>query len=432
MKKIMKRTAAVALTGLMTAGMLSGCGKDETLDGTAIVATVDGQEITMGQLSLRTRQVQAQITELYASYLGTTENIWNQEVDSETGETYGEQTVKDCLNQTELVYILKAKAADYGVEVTEEDQEKIATAAADFMAANTEETIAALAVTEQDVKDYLELETYSQRMYTAIIADVDTEVSDEEAQQTSFTYLNVDTTDLTEDDIAGKKEELQGIIDAVKADEETDLTAAASEVSEEYSVLNGTFTTNAWEDEASYPAEVCQALLEMKDGEICETVIETEMDGLYIVVLNQLFDEEETESQKETIISERENELYTTTTETWMEEAEITVDEKVLATLKLKDNLVFKYKALAESEIDEELVVDEEMEEVEIIEDEEELIDDSEIVDEEITEDTSSEDAVSEEEAFSEEEELVELTEEELAEMEELDAAEEDLEAEIE
>lgn len=420
MKKIMKKTVAVALTSIMAAGMLSGCGKEEILDGAAIVATVDGAEITMGQLSLRTRQVQAQITEMYANYLGTTENIWNQEVDSETGETYGEQTIKDCLEQTELMYILKAKAADYGVEVTEEDQERIAAAAADFMAANTEDTIKALAVTEQDVKDYLELETYAQRMYTAIIADVDTEVSDEEAQQSSFKYLNVDTTDMDEDAIAAEKETLQGIIDDVKADEETDLMTVANEVNEEYSVLTGTFTTNAWEDEVSYPQEILQVLVEMEDGEISETVIETETDGLYVVEMEQLFNEEETEEQKETIISERESDLYTTTTETWMEEAEITVDEKVLATLKLKDNLVFTYKAIEETDVEDELIIDEEMEEAEIIEDEDELIDDSEL-----------EEELSEEEAFSEEEELVELTEEELADLEALDEMEEDLEAEV-
>lgn len=424
MKKIVKRTAAVALAGVMAAGMLSGCGKkEEVLDGSAIVATVDGAEITMGLLSMRTRQVQAEITDLYATYLGTTENIWNQEVDSETGETYGEQTVKDCLNQTEMLYILKAKAADYGVEITEEDQEKIAEAAAAFMAANSEEVIAALAVTEQDVKEYLELETYSQRMYNAIIADVDTVVSDEEAQQSSFKYLNVDVTDMEEDAVAAEKEALQGIIDAVKENEESDLKTEANAINEEYAVLTGTYTTNAWEESSSYPEEIMQVLVEMKDGEICDTVIETEADGLYVVMMDQVFDKEETESQKETIISERETELYTTTTETWLGEAEITVDEKVLASLKLKDNLVFTYKALEETEIEEELIVDEELVEDELLEEDEELIEDEVLIEDEIIEDE-----VFDEEAFDEDEELMELTDEEMEDLEEIDELEEVME----
>lgn len=420
MKKIMKRTAAVALAGVLTAGMLSGCGKkEEVLDGSAIVATVDGAEITMGLLSLRTRQVQAEITDLYAAYLGTTENIWNQEVDSETGETYGEQTIKDCLNQTEMLYILKAKAADYGVEITEEDQEKIAEAAAAFMAANSEEVIAALAVTEQDVKDYLELETYSQRMYNAIIADVDTVVSDEEAQQSSFKYLNVDVTDMEDDAVAAEKESLQGIIDAVKADEKTDLKTEANAVNEEYTVLAGTYTTHAWE-ESSYPEEIMKVLVEMKDGEICDTVIETETDGLYVVMMEQVFDKEETEGEKESIISERETELYTTTTETWLSEAEITVDEKVLAALKLKDNKVFSFKALEETSMEEEVFVDEEL-----LEEDMEIVEDEEFIEDEIIEDE-----VFDEEAFSEDEELMELTDDEMEELEAIDEVEEVLEEE--
>ena len=61
------------------------------------------------------------------------------------------------------MYIMKAKAADYDVELTDEDEKAIAEAAASFMEANSEETIADLAVTEDQVKTYLELQTYKQR-----------------------------------------------------------------------------------------------------------------------------------------------------------------------------------------------------------------------------------------------------------------------------
>ena len=46
MKKMMKRTAAVTLAGIMSVGMLTGCGS-KTIDGTKIVATVDGTEIRL-------------------------------------------------------------------------------------------------------------------------------------------------------------------------------------------------------------------------------------------------------------------------------------------------------------------------------------------------------------------------------------------------
>lgn len=378
MKKVIKKSAIAALAGVMTAGMLSGCGKEETLDGTAVVANVNGEDVSMGELSLRVRQVQAQITELYISFLGSAEGIWSQEVDTETGETYGEQTVKECLEQLELMYVMKEKAADYGIEITEEEQEAMKTAAAQFMEDNSEETLAELAVSEADVTAYLELETYYQKVYEAVIADVDTEVADTEAQQSSFSYLNVDTKDMTEEEVTAAKEQLQEVLTQMQENEEADLTAVANEVDETYSVLTGSYTTNAWEEETAYPTEILAVLSEMEDGDVCGEIIETEADGLYIVVMDAVFDEEATESKKDSIISEREEALFTETTEQWLSEAEITVDEKVLAGLELKDNHQFVY---AQTEVAEDELIEDDMEvsEEEIIDDEMEEIDEEDV-----------------------------------------------------
>ena len=61
MKTMTKKTAVVALAGVMAAGMLTGCGEKE-LDGTKTVATVDGTEIPLGMLSLSGR---GDVQELY-------------------------------------------------------------------------------------------------------------------------------------------------------------------------------------------------------------------------------------------------------------------------------------------------------------------------------------------------------------------------------
>lgn len=373
MKELAKKTAVAALAGVMAAGMLTGCGEKE-LDGTKTVATVDGTEIPLGVVSLMARQQQAYTEAMYASFMGgSTGNIWDTEADSESGETYGQQTVSNCLEQVELMYIMKSKAADYDVEVTEEDQEAIAAAAAEFMETNSEETIKELAVTEDQVKTFLELQTYFQRMHDPIIADVDKEVSDEEAQQSSFTYVSVSTSgdDLTEEEIAEKKEKAQELLDKVKEDPEADMDETAKEIDESFNALEGHFTTNPGEDEedsSSYPDEVMEVLRGMKEGEVCDELIETDS-SYYIVRLDEEFDEEETESQKESIISDRENTLYTETTEQWLEDAEIKVEEKVLKTLTITDNHSFTFvtpEAEEETEegTDEDLAEDTDDEEV--------------------------------------------------------------------
>ena len=346
MKKVIKRTAVTALTGIMAAGMLTGCG-DKAVDGTQTVATVDGTEVPMGILSLMARENQAQTEAMYASFMGGSTgsfSIWEQ--DAEKGKTYGEQAVEQTLKDLELMYIMKEKAADYNIEVTEDDQTAIAEAASQFMSANTEDTLKDLAVTEDQVKTYLELETYKQRIHDPLVADVDTNVSDEEAQQSSFTYVSISTADLSDDEIKTKKEDAQKILDAMTKDPTADMSETAQSVDKSYSALTGSFDANVQdsddeEDEdassSSYPDEVLDVLRTLNDGEVGPDVIETDS-AYYVVRLDKKNDETATKNKKESIINTRKDNLYTKTTDKWLEDADITVDKKVLKTLKIKDN----------------------------------------------------------------------------------------------
>ena len=342
MKKMSKRAAVAALAGVMAMGLLTGCG-EKKLDGTKTVATVNGTEIPMGVLSIMVRQSQAQTEAMYASFMGGSDfAIW--ETEAEEGKTFGQQAVEQSLEELETMYIMKEKAADYGVEVTEEDQKAIAEAAAEFINANSQETIEKLAVTEEQVKTYLELRTYEARMHDPIVADVDTEVSEEESQQSSFSYVSISTADLEEKEIKKKKEEAQEILDNMKKDPKADFEEVVKAVNEEYTALDGTFDTTAPKDEedasSSYPAKVLEVLRSLKDGEMGPDVIETDT-GYYVVRLDKINDEEATADKKDSIIEERKSELYTDTTASWREEAEITVDKKVLKTLTITDNNKF-------------------------------------------------------------------------------------------
>ena len=261
--------------------------------------------------------------------------------------------------------ILKEKAADYDVEITEDDEKAIADAAAAFMSANTEDTLKTLAVTEDQVKTYLELETYKSRMHDPIIADVDKNVSDEEAQQSSFNYVSISTSDLSDDEIKQKKEDAQKILDGLNADPDGDFGEIAKSVDDSYTVLSGSFDTNedASEEESddedettasssNYPDEVMKVLRTLKDGEVGPDVIEADS-AYYVVKLDKVNDEDATATKKESIISTRENELYTETTDKWLDEADIKVEKKVLKTLKVTDNHKFTIQTATEDTTDE-------------------------------------------------------------------------------
>ena len=350
MKDLLKRTTIAALAGVLAAGMFTGCG-EKKVDGTKTVATVDGTDVPMGVLSLFAREQQAQTIAMYQQFMGgSASNIWSGVADEDTGETYGESAVKSALKQVEILYVMKEKAADYNVEITEDEQKAIEDAAASFMKDNDEDTIKELSVTEDQVKTLLELETYQKKMQDPIKKEGNIEVSEDDAQQSAFTYVNISLSgdDLTDDDIAKRKEQAQEILDKVKEDPTADMKEIAKGVDDSYTALNGTFTTKESDDEdfqsTAYPDEVLTALRTLKEGEVYDSLVETDT-AAYILRLDSEKDEDATASKVKSVTTTKENKYYSETTEKWLDDAKVTEDEKVLKTLTFSDNHTFTIKA---------------------------------------------------------------------------------------
>lgn len=368
-----KKIVIGCLVGTLAVTGLSGCsGK---MDGTSVVATVNGTDIPLGVVSFMTRYQQAQTQQMYEMYFGGADSgMWDQVADEESGETYGESARNDVLEQVEEMYLLREKAKEYDVEIKKEEQEQITEAAQKFMEANTEETLANLAVTQSDIETALEIQTYEKKMFDPVVADVDTKVSDDEAQQTSVTYVKVDEADAgteegdeasaneEEKEEASAEEKAQQILDEVLATADADMDAIAKEVDEDLSATETHFTANPPEKEddeedeeesiGGVPQAVQDVVKDLADGEVAGGLVEE--DGSYYVVrLEKAFDEEATEDEKESIVSQRKQELYDDTLADWKEAADIQEDKKVLKTLKVTSNLKFTFKQEEEPEEDE-------------------------------------------------------------------------------
>ena len=250
MRRHLTKTAAIAMSAMMAAGLLAGCGSSK-LDGNKTAVTVNGTEIPMGVVSLGVRYSQASMEAMY-SYFGY-RDFWDTVADEESGQTMGQQQVDGVLTQIENEEIYRQKAADYGIEITADDQKKIDEAAAAFMAANNEETIEILGCTEDHVKTYLELQMIQSRMNNALRDEATVEVSDDEANQTTFTYISIAAPEETEE--------------AETTEEAADETAdAAEEASDE--------TTDAAEETAEEAADAAEETVEEAADEAEEAVEE--------------------------------------------------------------------------------------------------------------------------------------------------------------
>ncbi|MEF2851123.1 MAG: peptidylprolyl isomerase [Lachnospiraceae bacterium] len=330
MNKLGRKLLVAGLCACMAAASLTGCGSKA---GKAAV-TVGDDTASLGLVNLMLRYNQAQMQSLYASFMG--DNMW---------ETYGETTKNNVVESIENMFLMEQHMSDYGVSITDEDKTKITDAAGKFIETNDEKTMKAMNATQENVERLLTLYTVQSRMYNAIIADVDTNVSDEEAAQKTVKYVLFSTAgstdedgnsvEMSDEDKAAKKEAAQKLLDAVKGGE--DMADALTELGEDRSPVTSSYGT----DNGTLNDALKEAADKLSDGEVADELIETD-GGYYVLQMVTTFDEEKTNEQKDTIISQRKSDLYTTTLDGWKEDAKISTDSDLLATLGFTDTYQMK------------------------------------------------------------------------------------------
>ncbi len=340
MKKANTLTVCGILSLSMAASVLAGCGEQEPVDGTQTAMVIDGEELSLGLANyyLRTEQANAyaQIESMMAYFGGSTDNYWSTEDDD--GVTYGESFKTSIVTDLTAMIEIRNHAEELGVSITDDEQAQLEEAAAAFMEKNAA-AMETLGVSLENVIEALELETLQTKIRPVVIEDVDREVSDEEAAQSSCTYIRLSIPD-DADEAEEAKAQMEEILEAVlAADEDADIGEIAEEINEDCYSAQYTYDQDAYDDESNVlDSAVKEVLQTLDEHEVYDQVIEGES-YYFIIRMDNYFDEEATESQKETIISERETDLYDSTISEWTEgiEAEtqdcwdeITVDDSVI------------------------------------------------------------------------------------------------------
>ena len=348
MRNSVKKAAVTALVCVTAAGMMTGCG-NKKLDGTKTAVTVNKQEIPLGVVSLAARMQQAQAEAMYKMYLGGGDDmsIWSTKMGDDSDETYGENAVTTSVESIEKMCLEKEHASEYDVEITDDEQKALEEAAKNFIAANSEETIAELAVDEDMVKTFLELETYDVKMKEAIEATADIKLDEKEYQQMAFSYASVRVSgdNLTDDDIKTNKENIQKFFDKVKEDPTADFSTLGDEISTDMTATSGTCPTYEEGDDSAangdaYPDDVRNALRKLEEGELNSEIIKTDSIW-YVVRLDSKDDENATDSKKESLTSTKKDDFYNDTTDGWVKKADIKEESKLIKKIKITDNHSF-------------------------------------------------------------------------------------------
>ncbi len=325
----MKRFTACLLAGaFLLSTALTGCG---SIDAGATGATLDDQEISLGFMNFMAKYQQAIYDLNYSAYFG--DGMWSTEmgVDDEGNPVTMTEDVKNGVKDSiENLYLLEKHMGDYGVSVTDEETAKIQEAAAAFISGNSSKAVKQLGATEEYVAEMLRLYTIQKKMQDAIYAEVDTNVSDEEAAQRTFTYIRASVSkgkdadgnsiDYTEEQKTEFETTMKGIAEQAKTDFDGAKEADENLYSASYSY---------GKDEASMDEAVIAAADALKEGGISDMI--TTEDYYYVIRLDSEFDQEATDNKKTTIVNQRKADHYTEVCDGYKEASEFTVNEDAWA-----------------------------------------------------------------------------------------------------
>lgn len=341
-----RRLLPLLMAAVLGVSALSGCGNSIDADKTG--ATLDGQEISLGFMNFMARYQQAIYDGNFASMFGQDQNIWEQnffeeDVDSETS------VKKSVADSIEEYYLLEKHMSDYKVEITDEELSALDAAAEKFMEDNTKSAINQLGATKDYVKEMLRLTTIQSKMRNAIHAEVDTEVSDEEAAQKKISYVQAAINSTTDEEgnkvdyTDEEKAEIKQKIETFQKSAKDDFEGAAEEAG--YTASTATFGDN--DESYTLDDSVIEAAKKLKEGQISK-VISTD-DNYYVVRLDSTFDEEATENKKKSIVTDRKNDHYTEVCDKYKEGVKYEINEEEWAKVKFDEMFSIKTTEKEES-----------------------------------------------------------------------------------
>ena len=255
MKSIMRKAAAYGLVLAMGCTSLAGCGKNGAkIDGSKTLMTVNGEDLRMGVASFYTRFQQAQMYQFYSMYFGSGAAIFDTVEDEATGKTYGDDIKEEVLSELEKLVIINQHADEFGVSLTDEQKANITAAAEAYIASNDQAVLDKVGAAKEDVEKLLTLQTVQSLMMDPIVKDVDREVPDEDAQQTTLTYVAVNVAEDETSETSEAEAQSEAAVSEATTSEATTSESTTSEATAESETAVSEATaseTSAVESEAA-------------------------------------------------------------------------------------------------------------------------------------------------------------------------------------
>ncbi len=253
---------------------------------------------------------------LYEAAYG--EGIWQTQSQGVTLEENVKETVLARLAQIKAVYLL---AMSYGIVLDEAEMQALSLAADSYYASLSEEEIALLGISYETVYTLYEQMACADKVYAAIIAEVNPEISDDEARSISLQQIYFATDAATAAEVYKTAAEVVALAAAG-----SDFSALAAQYSDAEQVSLSLRRGQVEEvlEEAAFALETGEVSGLLEAG-----------DGYYIFKCISTYDKEQTDANKAEILAERKQAAFLEVYEAFVEGLAKEVNEELYEALAL-------------------------------------------------------------------------------------------------
>ena len=350
-----KKVMAILLSTAIAASTFIGCGADKAKDykdADTVMFIDKDNKIDYATACTYTRMMQAETYSYMQSMLqrfnssAVDVDMWSQSLedtdeDSKKYKTYGEQFKGNTLDSLKSLLLDKLYGSkEYEVTFTDDDKKECESVADEFIEKMSKDDLKAMHSSKKTMMNVLELMTYETRVKNAIESDVDTKVSDDEAGQSTFSYVEIKKKDAKK-----KEKKIKSLIKKVEAG--TDISAAASDAG--FTAQSVTFTT-ADPEYDEYGKEMLKKVSKMKDGE-CDSYKDAKGNTI-ILYMQSVNDQSATETKKDDIISDRKDKAYEDKLDEWKDKKKVTINKDAWNSIKTDKNEVFQRMETEENSSD--------------------------------------------------------------------------------
>lgn len=256
-------------------------------------------------------------------------NIWGVDILGD-GKTFGELIKDEVINQITELKIIRAKAKELGITLTEEEIAEANSYAKEHFEGLAEKDISRYLITEELLQQIYADNLLAEKVFETLTINVDTNVPDIEANQITVQHIliyngNYDSegnkVEYSEEEREEAYEKVKSLLTQAK---ETEDFKALAEANSEADTIEYTFGRGQGPKEYSPSFE--QAAFTLKTGQVSD-IITTDY-GWHILYCVSDFNEDATIQVKESIIEERRNKMFAELYSKWTADYDIVINSE--------------------------------------------------------------------------------------------------------